>query len=178
MSEKLWVQCQGGAFNLAAPCADDVRIEDIARALSRLPRYTGHTFTPYFVAHHSVFVSSIVPPELRFEGLMHDATEAYIGDISSPLKRLIGPRIKEIERSVWLAIAKRFGLPEKESREVKYADLVALATEKRDLLPPVPAGWHWDPLPPPREDATIRPWSSEVAEEVFLSRFRDLYRGQ
>lgn len=66
----------------------DIRLEDIAHALSNLCRFTGHVRTFYSVAEHSVWVSRLVPEWAAKYALIHDASEAYLQDIPSPLKAL------------------------------------------------------------------------------------------
>lgn len=90
-----WVQTVSGVpFDLLAPRAADVRIEDVCEQLSKIARYSGATMGPraYSVAQHSVLVQAILKgwyasPELQREGLLHDAAEAYYGDITSPVQR-------------------------------------------------------------------------------------------
>lgn len=168
---KPWIQTAGGKqFFLDRPRSEDVDIDDIAHALSRLCRFTGHVRRFYSVAQHSVLVSYVCDPADALVGLLHDATEAYIGDVSSPLKSLL-PEYRVIEGRVWAAVAERFGLPAELPESVKHADAVLLATEKRDLLGPPPASWgQWpDPL-----DVVIEPWSSDWARRDFLARFQEL----
>ena len=88
-----WIQTYTlRAFDLLAPSAEMVDAEDIAHALSRINRFSGHTHgEPYSVAHHSMLVADILaswgwPPEVVREGLLHDAPEAYYGDAVAPLK--------------------------------------------------------------------------------------------
>ena len=129
-----WIQTfSGQKFDLLDPQPDMVHLDDIAHALSLICRFTGHTTRFYSVAQHSLFVSRIVPPRLAFEGLMHDAAEAYVGDVSSPLKSLL-PDYKLIEQRIWRVIADKYSIPHILSTAVKHADLVALMTERRDIL--------------------------------------------
>ena len=157
-------------FWLLDPDPSDVCIEDIAHALSLQCRFNGHCREFYSVADHSIRVSRLVPPEHAMVGLMHDATEAYTGDVTSPMKRVV-PEFEIIESKVWAAIAHAFGLPLKMSPEVKQADLVMLSTEARDLMGPRPAKWMDMPEP---LDETIRPMSPDEAEAAFLLRFEEL----
>jgi len=142
---------------------------DIAHALSNLCRYTGHTRHFYSVAQHSVFVANLLPRELRFIGLMHDAAEAYINDIATPLKNLLG-NYREIEARAWKAICIRFDLPLELPPEVKHADLVALATERRDLM--AEHAEVWPSLaginPSPR---AVLPLMPEDAKFIWLNAF-------
>lgn len=119
-------------FNYAKPTPESICIEDIAQALSHECRFAGHLPQFYSVAQHSVLVSRIVSPEFALEALLHDAHEAYCKDIPSPLKRLI-PDYRGIENSIDFVIRHKFGLPAELSPDVKHADLVMLATERRDL---------------------------------------------
>lgn len=154
----------------------DIDIRDIAHALSKLCRYTGHCKTFYSVAQHSVHVSNIVPPKFALEGLLHDASEAYCGDVNRPLKLLL-PEYRAIEAAVDRAVRTRYGLPEVESPEVKEADNILLVTESRDLMPKcpddVPDEWAWAHYIP-RLDTTIVPLSPTLSRLLFLDRFTQL----
>ena len=163
----------GVKFDYMQPTKDMVVIEDIAHALSNLCRFNGHTQHFYSVAQHSMLVSRLVPPSLALAGLLHDAAEAYIGDIVSPFKRK-HPGIARDERNIWIAIAMKFDIPVTIAPEVKHADLVALATEARDLLGPAPE--LWEELPEP-DQVFIYPDPPEEAEVRFLNLFKYLTEG-
>jgi hypothetical protein len=152
------------------PRPEEVRIDDIAHHLSLLCRYNGACAVMYSVAQHSVLVSRIVPLEHALWGLMHDAAEAYVGDMVRPLKKML-PAYAEIEERVMRAIAKRFELPWPEPPEIKIADDRVLMTEQRDLMGPSPAPWRdsGEPL-----EERISPWPSAQAEAEFLAWFRAL----
>lgn len=136
-----WIQTyHGRRFDLSNPTPSMVFFDDIAHALSRVGRYTGHCREFYSVAQHSVIVASILPDHLKMQGLLHDATEAYVGDMSRPLKQML-PEYQEIERRVWYAIAARFGLPAKLDPLVKRADNLVLMAERRELLNRPPEPW-------------------------------------
>lgn len=164
----------GGWFHLLNPRVEYIRIDDIASSLAKLNRFTGHTAVPYSVAQHSILTSIICPQEHALWGLLHDASEAYIGDISAPLKAALGGAVAAIEGPIQRAIAEKFGLPAEIPDCVHAADRVALATEKRDLMP---GDLVWPDLPDPLP-YSITPYGWEDAEEQFLRRFDALRRLQ
>ncbi|MER5035153.1 hypothetical protein KDV37_18255 [Morganella morganii] len=155
---------------------DQICIEDIARGLSNECRFAGQLESFYSVAQHSVYVSQIVPPEYALEALLHDAAEAYIKDIPSPLKAML-PDYKAVEKRIEAVIREKFGLPPIMTVDVHYADLVMLATEKRDFeIDPVN---HWPILDsaPPHDDIIIQPLTPPQAYHQFMARFEILTRG-
>lgn len=166
----------GRFFHFNAFTLKDVTIEDIAASLSKLCRFTGHCKRFYSVAQHSVLVSQIVPPEHALTGLLHDATEAYINDLSRPMKMLV-PAYGEFEHTkLWPVIAAKFDLPDVLPPCIKEADNVALVTEKRDLMP-APVGniddWSWA-ADFPRLPQKIKPVGDVAAKRMFLARYRAL----
>jgi hypothetical protein len=149
-------------------------VVDIAHSLSNLCRFNGHCTQFYSVAQHCVLASYVVPEEYAFEALMHDRTEAYLGDMASPLKNLM-PEFKALERSMEADSAKFFNLPYDISPIVKDADYRMLITEKRDIMVDTPGRVEWDGFSnyPPLEE-TITPWTPHSSKNMFLARFREL----
>uniref|UniRef100_E6QWC1 Phosphohydrolase n=1 Tax=mine drainage metagenome TaxID=410659 RepID=E6QWC1_9ZZZZ len=164
----------GGKVDYANPLPEQINIMDIATALSRECRYAGHASHFYSVAQHSVLCSRIVLPELAIEALLHDAAEAYLKDIPSPLKALL-PDYKLLEARFDRAIREHFGLPELHSSAVKEADNILLVTEIRDLFPPDRV-LHKTPIPAEPMNGRIWPLSPETAKDQFLDRFNRLQR--
>ena len=161
----------GMDFNLLNPEDSYISIFDIAHALSHLCRFTGHSAQFYSVAQHSVMVSEIVPAEDAMAGLLHDAAEAFVGDVAAPLKQLI-PDYQKIEQRVEAAILRRFNICRpKLPKSVKNADLILLATERRDLMPPQDYEWELIKGVTPLADK-INPLSPIVAKHLFLTRFQ------
>lgn len=113
-----------------------IDIETVAHALSHICRYTGHVKRFYSVAEHSVRASYIGPPDEALERLMHDDGEAFIGDINTPLKMQLGEKIHEMEERAERLLADQFGYSYPHPKSVRIADVIMLATEKRDLTPP------------------------------------------
>lgn len=176
-----WTQTYTGRkFDPERVDEKNINIIDIAHALSNLCRFAGHTDRFYSVAQHSVLVSGILEeqglsPECCFAGLLHDATEAYLIDLPQPIKRL--PQMEgycAMEEVLAGVIASRFGFAHSimSGVQVKRADLIALATEARDLVGD-PQDWQTlkgvTPVP-----ARIKPLLPNEAKVLFLERFLEL----
>lgn len=162
----------GVAFYPLDPRPEEVNIIDIARALSNAARYNGMCRF-YSVAEHSVLVSRLVPPELALEGLLHDAGEAYTGDVTRPMKNCMSEDdgYFKIERLIWRrAIAPKFSLPETMHPDVMEADLRICKLEKLRLHP---RAAPWD-IPGQTPDMTIVPYLPDSAMHAFLHRFAEL----
>lgn len=161
-------------FDLLDPKPADVSILDIARALSHLCRYTGHTRTHYSVAEHCVRMSHLVTPQRAFAALLHDAAEAYVGDVARPLKRLL-PHYISIEHRVQAAVFRAFGLDDWLPRQVQDADRYMLAWERRDLMPEQAMEWPACRGVTLEAAPVIVPWSADEAMERYLDRFHELF---
>lgn len=161
----------GFVLDLTDPDATGLPVEDVARALAYQPRWCGATRHFYSVAEHSVMVSRLVPEALAYDALWHDAIEFLQGDWPSPLKAYLGR--EEINRKlapIETALARRFGF-QLHVEEVKKADLIAMATELRDLLPN--AWMDWEHLPPAVPDK-IEPVGPEQAFALFMQRYEEI----
>lgn len=140
--------------------AADVCIEDVARSLTAQCRFNGHIRNFYSVAAHSMAVARMLAQDghgyLCYHAVLHDAHEAYMGDLVTPMKSALGEvalrRWREIESVVDSAIHTRFGLPwplpEDDARTLKHYDLLALAVEKQCLVND-PDPWPGLPAPAP-----------------------------
>lgn len=164
----------GRAFMPIEPIAEDVDIRDIAHALSLICRFTGHVKRFYSVAEHSLHVSLVCEPKDALWGLLHDASEAYIADVSSPVKHDPAmARYREIEAALMSAVCARFGLPDDMPASVADADRRLLHTEMQELMPQpetvVNHGlvYHWSDVPALGLDPVS-------VERAFIERFRAL----
>lgn len=132
----------GRWVNVERPSPEDVHLDDIVWALSRICRYGGHIREHYSVAQHSTevwdYMTRVLAPgdrRLQLAALVHDFSEGYLNDIISPIKHLDLGRYKEFESAWSRAIEKRVGLPAHilEDEYVKYADNVIYWAEDWDL---------------------------------------------
>ena len=157
--------------------ASDVCIEDIAHVLAMTPRFGGATHRPYSVAEHSMAVCERVAhagPRAALQGLLHDAAEAYIGDIRAPIKMRPEFRIvRDVEWAILQEIHVAFHLPLMRSNAlVEAADAKEAQREAAWLMP---AHRCWEEQfgaldgdvgdPPPMRDF-------ETARSDFLAMFR------
>lgn len=179
--ESWFTLASGRHFRPFSPRVEDIDIEDIALALSNICRFSGHCHKFYSVAEHSVHCSNVVAPEFAFAALMHDTTEAYVGDMIRPIKKFI-PDFSVMEKGVWDALCAKFHLDPELPAAAKWADDAVLMAEARDLL--MPFGelklTHLGVEPPPGlyiwiPELGIEPWSPEKARIKFLERFDALY---
>lgn len=172
----------GDPMDLLDPDPASIHIEDIAHSLGNACRFNGHTSSFYSVAEHSVLVSCLIARmtcsrDLVLAGFLHDAHEAYLGDIPTPIKRLL-PGWERLVRGMDRSIAEHFGCDPDlfVSPEVELADRMALSMEARllmkrrtegllpedliseDQLPPTivhETGFRWPALAGPRRASML-----------------------
>lgn len=162
----------GSYFYFRNPRESEFSIADIAAGLAKICRFNGQCKEFYSVAQHSILVSRIVPEKHALAGLLHDAAEAFVGDMVAPLKALL-PEYKAIEREVEAAIFERFGIKLPLDPCIKQADLVLLKTEQRDLMHNSDTWQHIGDLVPMSQE--IIPYVSPRRAEIeFLNRYFDI----
>lgn len=181
-----WIRTRsGGRFDPFNPRADDVVVEDVAHALANLCRFSGHTRQFYSVAQHCVLASmAVTEPDTRLKlgALCHDASEAYVVDIPSPIKKQSALQLyrdleKQVMNEVWWALMGTHTLSPEDPR-IKQIDLRLCAAEAKQLM----KGWRefpsfsdWEqaggPLP-----IKIEPWSPKRSQGEFLRRYYMLRR--
>ncbi|MFH1477002.1 MAG: phosphohydrolase [Verrucomicrobiota bacterium] len=161
----------GMAFDLLNPRPEMIRLADIIQSLSIENRFNGATLFPYSVAQHSLYVASLLPRKLKLHGLLHDAAEAYVGDMVTPLKKIM-PEYKKAETRIAKVVAEVFGLAYPEPGEVKQADLSVLSAEREQVLLPSYGPWYKD-FPVPAK-ICIEAMSWVQVKERFSSQIKAL----
>ncbi len=160
------------------PNPEQIELADIARALANQCRFGGHCRAFYSVAQHCVIVSELMEGEgasadEALAALMHDAAEAYLGDLPHPIKHRsqLGQVFKDAEEPLERVIRGRFAITNSPS-EIKRIDRALLATERLAFSA---ERWQWpelegvDPL-----DVELEPWSPDRAADAFIRRFEEL----
>ncbi|HET8688249.1 MAG TPA: hypothetical protein VFM18_16575 [Methanosarcina sp.] len=160
------------------PDPEQIDIKDIALALSRIPRFNGHTNRFYSVAEHCWTGQRFINNEYKLAFLLHDATEAYLCDIPSPIKQYL-PDYKKIERGLEEAISIKYGWNSYlDSDMIKYMDLAMLSVEAQHLIESRGNDWQiWKTINRPVADYRMKPLclDSKTAERFYLSAFYELY---
>lgn len=188
----MWLQLiNGKPYDFHGNAKLELAPVDLARALSHINRFNGHTRKPYTVAQHCVVVSRYLDfcPLYAMHGLLHDAHEALVCDLPTPLKWALdfepvrgsdkpakaGDKWRDIERRAEHSIYATCGLAlpgDSVQAAVKQADVVALLTEKRDLMEPGDRAWtHFSAVPHWRK---ITPWSPRRAAVEWQARYAAL----
>lgn len=155
--------------------AEDVCIEDIAHRLAMMCRFGGSTRVHYSVAQHSVEVSQRVPSRCALAGLLHDAAEAYLWDVSGPYKGKVsigGVSVTAREHQILRTIFRVLDVEPRLDFVISDADARMLSTEARDFMP-AHEGWASDGYAEAYADQ-LTAWPWDVAERIFLERFHFL----
>ncbi len=164
-----------------SPKWDDLEIEDIAHGLSNICRYGGQSSEFYSVCQHSVYVSYNCRPENALNGLLHDGSEAYLGDVPRPIKHTSQYSFyREVENFLQTMIFQKFGGEDSdgvyETPDIKNADNHLLLIEQKFLF-----GKPWISVQYSdykyRGDLLMdvfKPWTPRIAEQRFMDRFREL----
>lgn len=169
-----WIKTVTGRhFDLMQPEPEQVDIEDIAWGLSNLCRFAGQTPRFYSVAQHSVLVSDYLHPLFRLHGLLHDAAEAYLGDVMGPAKALL-PDYQRLEALVMQAISERFNLfwSSEANEHVVEADRAVLGAEIKLLFNDDPE--VWDVKRQSTNISNISPSDPTSAYKLFMHKFEVL----
>jgi hypothetical protein len=168
-----WIQTYTGRkFDVLNPRAEDVCWIDIAHSLAHQCRFNGHTKQFYSVAHHSVLASHHVPERFALYALLHDAAEAYIGDMPKPVKNLF-PEFEALEIRILAAVFEKAGIDPRNEEAWSWVvgiDQRLLMTERDQLMGAPPEPWFLDhpDLSPQRVPVTI---SGEPDFEIYKGRF-------
>jgi uncharacterized protein len=174
----------GRKIDVSNPNPADIVIEDIAWALSRMPRFSGHSipYVPYSVAQHCIQVAEDLKnygPDIQLYGLLHDAAEAYINDLPSPVKHIpeIHAVIKKLEDSLMTAIYTSLKIKppdEQEEALVKIADKTQQAVEAYNFMYSRGKDWNLPEVSFTKLQEFKEPMTSIDSYHKFLSYFQDL----
>lgn len=155
----------GNKLSFINPTPDSINIKDISRGLAYKAHFAGQTHHFFSIAQHSMMVADLIPDRLRHDrkfmllALLHDASEAYTGDIVKPLKVLI-PDFVEIEKRIMQAVCTRFEIDYNRLPELKEYDLMAQNIEYRNFY---------------KGEKTIKYLSPAAADIYFRFRFVNLF---
>lgn len=190
------------AYIIGDPHAPGVTPRDIAHSLARINRFTGHTRGGVLsVARHSLFVTRLLRHQghgvfVQRYGLVHDVHETVVQDLGWAVKQSLSPSARaeyenladRADRALYEVLGVPWPMPPQVKQIIKTADWIAVATEKRDLMPmgirpwdmlrEPPAEWKATPTTDPDEDAALWLWElhnlTHAANEPTLPLYGDL----
>ncbi len=180
-----WIRTASGKkFDYSLGVDNEVDLFDIAEHLSKMPRFAGACRPSLSVAQHSVNVSVLMErdgggPIHGLYGLFHDAHEAYIGDLPTPLTNylfdLLGTDIKErlvegIDAAVYRRLSLDYPIPDNISSKISFFDRAAFAAEGKALV----KGFQIPPGCPTADMGSISPVGQEQAYRMFVERLSRL----
>lgn len=157
---------------------DTIDVKDIAHSLANQCRFNGHCSQFYSVAEHSVLVAMRVPDEHKLAALFHDASEAYLADIPSPVKQFL-PDYAMIETGAERAIAEKYGFAYPYDPVIKQADMAQLSVEADLLLQSKGNEWTcWgDNRPAPNYKYAPACLPPQYAYNLFMAYYHKLTDG-
>ena len=167
----------GGKFYPTSVMPDDIHISDIANALALTCRYGGHGDINkfYSVAEHSVLLAEYALEDAgsfaAMYALLHDASEAYLGDLVPAVKNCLGEVYKNLEKHVMEAVMHKYSKHRDFHDYVKHLDMRIVPTEKKELMRH-PQPWPSDAIDP--LPVRIRCWAPQTAKACFLNLWEDL----
>lgn len=166
----------GNVISLTEPNEEQITINDIATGLSNACRFNGQLRTWYSVAEHCIHVAELVPKEYKLQALLHDATEAYICDIPTPLKRVLGRAYSDVEDRLAAVIGRKFGVELVDlSAVVRQADRIMVVSE-RDAFQLRPEKWGPEYEQQVRyPNLTRRYTTPQDAHDAYVAAFNRYY---
>lgn len=154
-------------MNVFKPTLDMIDIEDIAHALSNICRFTGQIPKFYSVAQHSVLCAQSVSNVNKQAALLHDASEAYLNDIATPIKNNL-PDYKKVEDNLMKVIAKKFNFEYPLNNEVHLMDKILFNAERRTFRDTEESGITL-------QSFNISIWNPEKARKEFMKMYKNLF---
>jgi len=158
--------------------AADIDICDIAHNLSNICRFNGACPHFYSIAEHSFLISEFVPPRYELWALLHDAHEAYFGDITTPLANYLGrEKISKLKSAIDQSIVSAFNITNTSNvlKTVKEWDERVTNAEGSLFFP---NNWPSISFFPLKASKTLYPyikyWTPQQAEMKFIARFQEL----
>lgn len=152
----------GTFINVFNADSESIKIEDIAHALSRLPRFGGHLNRPYSVAQHCVLCAKMAKTKKdKKAALLHDGSEAYLLDMPTPIKVRLN-EYKEYENKLMAVIFEKYGLEWPLNNRIKKIDREMLLIE-------------WDNLVV-TDNKKFKVWGRNKSKRKFLKAFYKLYK--
>lgn len=157
------IRTSSGTFvNVFDTDPDTIKVEDIAHALSRLPRFGGHLNRHYSVAQHSVLCARMAKSKKdKKKALLHDASEAYLLDMPTPIKARMG-EYKAYEDKLMTVIFKKYNLEWPLNTNIKRIDRKMLLIE-------------WDNLAV-NDNKEFECWKPNKAKKEFLKLYNELFK--
>lgn len=179
-----WILTHSGIqYKICSPVPENINLRDIAHALSNICRFGGHTRGFYSVGQHSIHCTQYILSRkdipnryiVALKTLLHDATEAYMGDMVRPLKHTPHMRYyRKLEKCTEVAVFAALGIPLITSKEKGYiteADNVLLMTERRDVMNHGNIEWKGFEAFKPWKGISIVPTNPVTVEAQFISLF-------